>query len=264
MPSEAESKAATEVQRPVEPTPLATTDALPSFESIVQSVAGGQLSADGVATLMEVYLKRQDQLAERAYNKAFADFQAECPAIPRNRNADIVTRQGGSIKYAYADVEQIMRTIGPVLQKHGLSVSFDETVVDDKGRLTATCRCSHIGGHSRTSSFPVTTETSAGMSPQQKYGNAATYAGRRALSQRLGLWTGDPDHDGGEPPAPSPLLTEEQRKYIEDLVAEVGQDWGSLLKWWGVPNLIDARQDKYEEAVRNLEQKKQQQMKGTT
>jgi hypothetical protein len=257
MPSDAETKAAIEVQRP--PTPLMKVDALPSFESIVQSVAGGQLTADGVATLMEVYLKRQDQLAEQAYNAAFAAFQQQCPKIPRTSKVKI---SNAGIAYSYASVETIMDTIGPVLAANGLSVSFEGTKVEGN-MLTATCRCSHVGGHSRVSSFAVTTDSKAGMSPQQKYGAAATYAQRRALSGRLGLWTGDPDHDGGEPPAPSPLLTEQQRQHIERLVNEAGAEWSKVLGWWKVANLNEACQDKYEAAVRSLEwQKKQRQTKG--
>jgi hypothetical protein len=122
--------------------------------------------------------------------------------------------------------------------------------------LTAKCRCSHIGGHSRVSSFAVPTETRAGMSPQQKFGAAATYAQRRALSSVLGLWTGDPDTDCADPPAPSPLLTEQQRKHIDELGTEVNQNWDDLYRWWGISNLAEATQDKYAAAVKILEAKK--------
>lgn len=265
MPSKAnkmtESKAAMELQAPVAPTQLATTDALPSFASIVEAVSGGKVSPEAVEKLLAVYRELKADQAEEAYNAAFAKFQEECPTIPRARTAQIATRSGAAFSYDYADVETIMETIGPALAIHGLSVSFEDTKVESN-MLTATCRCSHIGGHSRVSSFSVPTETTAGMSPQQKYGAAATYAQRRALSSRLGLWTGDPDHDGGEPPATPEKLTQEQREHIAKLAGEINQNWDDLLRWWGVPNLADACQDKYEEAVRNLERKKQQQTKG--
>lgn len=261
MASEPETQAAMELQKPLEPasTQLATTDALPSFASIVEAVRGGQLSADSVEKLLAVYRELKADKAKEEYNMAFAAFQAECPHIPRTKKVDIST---AGIAYTYADIETIMETIGPTLKSHGLSVSFDDSTVEGN-MLTATCRCSHIGGHSLVSSFKVTVDSKAGMSPQQKYGSAATYAQRRALSSRLGLWTGDPDHDGGEPPEPSPLLTEQQREHIADLAGQVNQNWDDLLRWWNVPNFADATQAKYEAAVRFLEQKKQQQMKGT-
>lgn len=243
-------------------TQLAKTDALPSFGTIVEAVKGGGLSSDDVAKLLSVYRELKADKAEQEYNVAFAAFQGECPTIPRKKTAKIATSSGASFSYTYADVETIMETIGPTLAEHGLSVSFEDSKVDGN-MLTATCRCSHIGGHSRESSFEVSTETKAGMSPQQKYGAASTYAQRRALSSRLGLWTGDPDDDGGEPPAPPQKLTQEQEARIAALVTEAGQDWGKLLAWWGVANLADAYQDKYEEAVRNLERKKAQKGKDT-
>lgn len=262
MPSKAEVDAAIELHRPPTPAPLSTTDALPSFDSIVQAVGSGSLSAEAVEKLLTVYRELKADKAEEAYNVAFANFQKDCPKIPRTSKADIVTRQGGNIKYSYADVETIMDTIGPILAEHGLSVSFDDSTIE-ANMLTASCRCSHVGGHSRVSKFTVTTETTAGMSPQQKAGNAATYAQRRALSQRLGLWTGDPDTDCAEPPAPSPLLTKEQQDHITKLVEETHTDWTAFLGWWKVANFSEARQDKYDAAVKFLGQRKQQQTKGT-
>lgn len=262
MLSKAEVDAAIELRRPPKAAPLATTDALPPFEAIIERLGG--MSPEAVEKLLAVYRELKADKAEQAYNIAFAAFQAECPTIPRTKTAKIASSKGTGFSYDYADIETIMRTVRPVLVKYGLSVSFDSEQFDEKARtLTATCRCSHVGGHSQVTSFPVPTESSAGMSPQQKHGAASTYAKRRALSDRLGIWTGDPDHDGGEPPAPSPLLTEEQRQHIEGLVKETGADWGLFLKWWGVPNLGDACQDKYAGAVRELERKKQQQTKGT-
>lgn len=267
VPSEAENKAAMELQRPANvspslpvnlvPTPLATTDALPPFEAIIERLSG--MSPEAVEKLLTVYRELKADKAEEAYNAAFAVFQRDCPRIPRTSKVNI---SSSGIAYNYASVEQIMETIGPVLAANGLSVSFGGTKVDGN-TLTATCRCSHVGGHSREASFSVPTETKAGMSPQQKYGAAATYAQRRALSSVLGLWTGDPDTDCVEPAAPSPLLTPEQRKHIDALGTEVNQNWDDLYRWWGIANLAEARQDKYKAAVQFLEQKKQQQTKGT-
>lgn len=260
--SEAESEAAMEVYAPPKAAPLAKADALPPFETIIERLGG--MSPEAVEKLLAVYRELKADKAEQAYNIAFAAFQAECPTISRTQTAKIVSNKGAGFSYNYADIETIMRTVRPVLVKYGLSVSFDSEEFDEKTRtLTATCRCSHVGGHSAVTSFPVPTESSAGMSPQQKHGAASTYAKRRALSDRLGIWTGDPDHDGGDPPAPSPLLTEEQRQQITDLVGEVNQNWDDLLRWWGVPNFSDARQDKYKAAVTFLELKKQK-MKGKT
>lgn len=266
MPSKAEVDAAIELHRPPKPTPLAKTDALPPFEAIVERLAG--MSPEAVEKLLTVYRELKADKAEEAYNAAFAAFQEECPRIPRTSKVNIST---SGVAYNYANVEKIMETIGPVLAANGLSVSFEDTKVENN-MLTATCRCSHVGGHSREASFSVCIETKAGMSPQQKYGAAATYAQRRALSQRLGLWTGDPDHDGGEPPTSSPLLTEQQRQHIVKLAGEVKQNWDDLLKWWGVPKnektgnreIAEATQDRYLAAVDFLNRKLAEQTKGTT
>ena len=265
MPSK--SEAAMELQKPVEPTPLATTDAPPlSFEGFVQAVSTGQMSAEAVEKLTDVFLKVQAARAEQEYNRAFAEFLRECPSIPRNRirTWKSANDKGVGFTTQYANAEDIMHAIEPCLLKHGFSISFDDQELKPN-ILVEYCRCSHVGGHSRSAPCHMPLESSSpAMSAQDRFDAASTRAKCGALRKILGLWTAQSSNqgDGGEPPAPSPLLTEEQRQHIADLAGAVDQNWDDLLRWWKVPNFADATQDKYEAAVKFLGQKKQQQTKG--
>lgn len=267
-----------ELQRPVvapvvaeQPaTPLAKTDVQPlSFEGFVEAVSTGKMSAEAVEKLTDVFLKVQAARAEQEYNRAFAEFLRECPSIPRNRirRWKSATDKGVGFTTYYANAEDIMRAIEPCLLKHGFSISFDDQELKPN-ILVEHCRCSHVGGHSRSAPCHMPLESSSpAMSAQDKFDAASTRAKCGALRKILGLWTAQSStSDGADeppPPAPSPLLTEQQRGHIADLAGAVNQDWDDLLKWWGVPNFADATQDKYKAAVKFLEQKKQQQTKGT-
>lgn len=273
--SDAESKAAMEVYKPVEPTPLATTDVQPlSFEGFVQAVSTGKMSAEAVEKLATVFLKVQDHNAVQQYNVAFAAFRKECPPPPRKhvREWKKAKTEGTAFTTYYADTETILRTVAPVLAEHGLCISFDDAELNGNV-LTECCRCSHVGGYSRTAKSPMPLESaSPAMSAQDKFDAASTRARRQALQKVLGIWTEGytPNTDAEpEPPAPSPLLTEQQRQHIEKLGKEVGQNWDDLLEWWeiekveGVRSLNRATQDKYAAAVKFLEQKKRERTEGT-
>lgn len=285
MVTDAESKAAMDCQAPLvapvtphqPPTPLATTDVAPlSFEGFVQAVSTGKMSAEAVEKLTDVFLKVQSARAVQEYNVAFAAFRKECPPPPRKhvREWKKARDEGTGFTTYYADTETILRTVSPVLAKHGLCISFgDADLKETKGAMVLIehCRCSHVGGHFETASSPMPLESaSPAMSAQDRFDAASTRARRQALQKVLGIWTeGYTPGTDAEPPAPSPLLTTQQREHIVDLCGEVKQNWGDLTKWWGIEEVDGARefkyatQDKYEAAVKFLEQKKQQQGKGT-
>lgn len=290
MPSKAESQAAMEVQRPpdhlplsppVEPAPLATTDTPPlSFEGFVEAVSTGKMSADAVEKLTDVFLKVQAARAEQDYNVAFAAFRRECPPPPRKhvREWKKARDEGTGFTTYYADTETILRTVSPVLAAHGLCISFgDADLKETKGAmlLIEHCRCSHVGGHFETASSPMPLESaSPAMSAQDRFDAASTRARRQALQKVLGIWTEGytPGTDAEpEPPAPSPLLTEEQRQHIVKLAGEVKQNRDDLLKWWGVSKnektgnreIAEATQDRYLAAVDFLNRKLAEQTKGT-
>lgn len=150
-----------------------------------------QKGAD-VATLERLMVVRKELLAERAKTSYFASlaaFQAECPIIVKSRGVVIE----GSERYKYAPMDRIISQVGPLLEKHGFSVQRD-TEVDDKW-VRAVVTVTHRDGHSETKSFKVPAESRAGMSPQQKYGAAATFAERYAFCGALGIRTGDTDND---------------------------------------------------------------------
>lgn len=145
-----------------------------------------------VGTLERLMVVRKEILAERArkaYFDSLAAFQAECPVIRRKKHVAIL----GGANYAYASLDQIIRQVQPLLEKHGFSHQCDSDIAE--GWVTAIVTITHRDGHSESKGFKVPSETKAGMSPQQKYGAAMTFATRYAFCAALGIRTGDEDTD---------------------------------------------------------------------
>lgn len=119
--------------------------------------------------------------------KALAAFQQDCPIIHKGT-------QGYG--YSYADLPTILKTINPILAKHGLG--FSQPVDLD----TIQTILFHIeSGEQLTSStlMPSGVELK-GMNQFQVDGSKITYYRRYALSSMLGIVT-DKDTDAGGKPA---------------------------------------------------------------
>jgi len=142
-----------------------------------------------VGTLERLSVLREKFMAEEARNAFFAAlaaFQAEIPVIIRKR-------AGHENRYNYAPLEQIVREVTPLLMKHGFSHQEDGVVTD--GWVEAVVTVTHRLGHREEKRFKVPAESKAGMSPQQKYGAAMTYATRYAFCAAFGIRTADKDTD---------------------------------------------------------------------
>lgn len=142
-----------------------------------------------VDTLERLMVVRKEIMAERArseFFEALAAFQSEIPIIVR-------TRAGHENRYNYAPLEHIIKVVTPYLNKHGFSHQADGVVTD--GWVEAIVTVIHRGGHKEEKRFKVPSESKSGMSPQQKFGAAMTYATRYAFCAAFGIRTADQDTD---------------------------------------------------------------------
>lgn len=185
--------------------------------------------------VLERLVALQERVTERnaraAFFEALSSFQDECPEIRKSKTASIATNSGGSYSYNFAPLEQITRTIRPVLKKHGLSYSWNTEYAGD-GILNVICILRHIEGHEERAAFPVPTGTSAKMSDAQKNGAALTYGRRQSLIAVLGLTTADEDSDAMDRQQKDPeKITRSEAADLECLADEVGINKARFLTW---------------------------------
>jgi hypothetical protein len=128
--------------------------------------------------------------------EAFTAAQAELPPIGKRHEATIPTKTGGGYSYKYADLNDVLEAVRPVLNKHGLSIS--QSTVSEEGRIGVVTRIYHTSGHVET--FGPLLLPAGGDA--RSAGSAITYARRYGLCAALGI-APDDDDDGAaaEPPA---------------------------------------------------------------
>lgn len=234
---------------------LATVEANP-LEILRMAVEKGA-NVETLERLTALAERVEDRNAAKEFADAMARFQEHCPPIRKTSTANVMSqRTGSSHSYKYAELDEIARTIRPLLAKEGLSYRWDST--EEGGRLTCVCTVSHINGHTITAKFACGTDTPAAMSAQQKSAAALTYARRQSLIQALGLTTCDPDTDGRVPVAvASETITAHQVANLRAMLDELGGD--SEARFLGamkLPSLADMPASKFEAAIKAIEKKR--------
>lgn len=142
-----------------------------SIEQVFQAVIEKNISAENIEVMKQ--LLAMD--AEKKFNAAFVKLQSEIPPITAT---SIIPNRG-----KYERFEDIMSKVGPLLVRHGFSVSFSMTY--DTTRILETCHLRHIGGHSQANSFAV--RVGKADSDTQADCKAATTAKRNALLNALNI-----------------------------------------------------------------------------
>ena len=243
------------VQEVEEEAPLAVIDGGPEMVGqLMQLAIEKGIDAASLERLVDIYGRERDRAAANEFAKALAEFQEECPAIAKRREAKITTKSGGSYGYRFASLDDIAKVARPLLHKRGLSFTWDSDVAGNV--VTCICILRHENGHQIKSNFAVPNDSSAGMSAQQKVGSALTFAMRYSLVSVLGLTTTDDNMDAGPPPE---KITAEQAASLDALIVETDSDLGKFLNYMGVDQLEQITTDKWARAINALKSKKNKQ-----
>jgi hypothetical protein len=197
--------------------------------------------------LVALHERMTDRAAAAEFAHAMHTFQSVVPPIEKTSKAEYVTKKGSRVSYLFAKLEEIAKTINPLLADHGLSYTWDSEFTDRM--LHVTCWVRHVNGHRECAKFSLPVESSSAMSEQQKHAAALSYGRRQSLIAALGLVTADPDTDG----VTHETLSPDQQNNIEELLEASQMDRDKFFRFVGVPSgkIADIPEGAYEPA-RNL------------
>lgn len=229
---------------PSEPQALALSNQNPIAPMLQAIIAGGVTTAsvDALERMTALYERMESRNAEKEFNSAFVALQQDLPVIVAS---SIIPNRG-----KYERFEDVMRQVGPLLTKHGFSVSFAMDFRDN--RIVQTCHLKHVQGHSQSNSFAVRAGGKADSETQADC-KAATTAKRNALLNALNIvirqdvFAGDNDATiEGE------FISPEKVQYLREQVRETGSDEKRFLALAGVQKFEEITTGSYDVLVRAL------------
>jgi hypothetical protein len=232
-----------------------------SMEALLSHAIDKNMSVEGLTKHVELQERILARNAASEFFAAMAEFQAKCPPIRKTSRADIVTKGGAKFGYTYASLDEIARTVAPILGPLGLSYTWDAKV-DEKALLACTCYLRHRDGHVVTATFSCPVGASGRMSEAQEGGATLTYARRQSLVQVLGLTTTDQDNDaarrddtyatGGE------VISDEQVARLDAILLQFphpDDERRGFLRYLGVESLGRVNPRDYARAMTILQRK---------
>ncbi len=252
MPTElVVDRSESQVPRSVTAREMTVTHDTPGIEGILRMAVEKGMDAGSIDKLAAVFERTQDRMAAQEFAEAMAAFQAECFSIPKNATARITTKAGGSYSYKFAELDSIAAAIRPILQKHGLSYTWDSA--EASGIISVSCIARHVNGHSVTARFSCPTQTDAAMSGPQKSAAALTFGKRQTLTSVFGLTMCDPDSDSGKG---SVKITEHQAANLSAKMDELKPDDRTrMMAFLGVKSPSDLLATQFAPAIAAIEKK---------
>lgn len=226
------------------------------------------------ATMRELLDMQKEIMADqskRDFNAAFIALQRDLPSIRRDGKIEIREKVGGErvgkVQQAtpYATFNNIMKTIKPLLVKHGFALSFETEPMGErllvKGRLEGY-------GHERTTAFPLPAETSGSKNNVQGWGSSMSYGKRYCTIALLNIVSEAPeDRDtDGEPNRKSlkaakgggfvdvpdrPLVSEEQVVKLIENIEWCGVPKATFCKHYGIEKVSDLPADLFDAALKD-------------
>lgn len=177
------------VRQELTPTPMAL---------IEKAMSDPNFDLDKLERLMKMQSDWDLKKARKDFFEALKKFQYECPTIQKNSGADFGAKGGGSVKYNFATLDQIVKQIKEPLNNCGLTYRFD--IKDISGSIEVTCVITHVSGHSESTTMQAGSDTSGAKNAIQAKGSTMTYLQRYTLIGSLGITTADADDDGDRHP----------------------------------------------------------------
>ena len=170
---------------------VATENKPSQVDTFINQAIASNAPIETMERLFALHREAKADQAREAFVRAMADFQKDCPIIKKNKK--VLNKDGRTVRYTFATLDSIVSQVGDILARNGLTYTFTDNV--EQTSVEATCKVTHVFGHSETSSFRVPIDAEGYMTAPQKVASALTFAKRYAFKNALGILTGEEDVD---------------------------------------------------------------------
>lgn len=167
-------------------------------------------AVDQLEKLMQLQQDWEAKEARKEFFGALADFQMNCPVIPKDKQVSFLNSKNQLVEYNYSSIENIVENIKLILGSSGLSYRFEQGLTEH-GAVWVRCIITHENGHSEHCTMQGPSDTGMAKNALQSLASTNTYLKRYSLSNALGVVTADSDIDG-ELPMVEPAIDPEIEK----------------------------------------------------
>lgn len=203
--------------------------------------------------LLDMQRQIEDRDAVKEFNRNFIALQEVLPTIRQDGKIVIPAKEGRAGQATpYATFNNIMKTIQPLLTRHGFSLSF---ATEPAGERIMVRGFLDGHGHQRTTAFPLPAETSGSKNNVQGWGSSMSYGKRYCTIALLNLISEakeDADTNGVEV---GTNVSADQLKALIKLADDSGADKAKFCALMSVESMAAIPATRFAEAKTQLERK---------
>lgn len=166
------------------------------------AITRGNAQPDELDRLIKMVQDADTLEARKAHTVAMTALAADLEGVDLEKN-----KTNDDFGNKYISIGKLVRTVGPLLAKHGLAASWEPD--QSKGAdITVTCVLTHIAGHSTRSSLTVPRDIDGRKNELQAIKSSMTYARSITYETVCGLAATDAnlDDDGKASGQPGPQV----------------------------------------------------------
>lgn len=157
---------------------------------LIQQAIARDSGVETIGKLLELKREYEKQEAEKAFNRAFAQWQTLKPVLPKTKTVSF-----GNTSYKYCPLEKIQEIIKDPLEQCGLSYHW-EGIIHSDGRDGQRCVIQHVLGHSKHNDLYGPADESGSKNAIQANSSRDSYLQRYSIKGALGLVESGQDDDG--------------------------------------------------------------------
>lgn len=236
-----------------EDTAVVSADAKSIMEVISRAAADPKTDVDKLERLLGMYERITARQAKAAYTQALVAVKPKLPVIDRRGRIEITDKATHTKviqSTPYAKWEDIDEKITPILNAHGLVLSFRSGVALD-GKVTVTGVLSHEQGHSEETTMTLPHDSTGSKNAVQAVGSTTSYGKRYTATLLLNIRTKGEDDDGVKGGAPD-AISEEQAGQIFDLIKRSKADTAKFCEHFKIEGVPDLPAKDYTRAIEML------------
>lgn len=217
---------------------------------IAQAARDPQVDTEKMRAIIDMKREEEDRDAKRAFNRAFVAAKKEIKPIVRNKRNDQTSSN-------YADAMAVADVVDPIIEKHGLALTYGTEPCDREGYYRMVCDLLHEDGHEKRyeADIPIDKAGIKGTvnkTPTHAFGSSMTYGKRYIKMMIFDIATKDDDGNGA---SEEPTIDENQLQKLRGQLQATETDEALFCKFCKIPTLEDMPLSKYEPAMTRLQNK---------
>lgn len=240
------------VETEVRPAAMQVKAPADMLNMVSQLAMNPEADINKIERLMDMYERLQNKESESNFNNVMAEAQAQMKTVKYNK-------YNQQTQSSYTDLSAIIKKIKPIYTELGMSLSFTTEPQQDETLVRVVCMVS-VAGHTRRYEYdsPITDKGIKGttmMTKAHARGSAISYGRRYLTAMIFNLDTSD-DDDAASYLSNIEYITRDQEATLDGLIEEVGANKAQFLKVLKIDELGQLPANKYDGAVKRLEQKR--------